>query len=238
MKPISPDTLRHAVRLAICTLKSAGKTKVFCVGRNKTGTTSVAKALADLGFIVGEQSLAGRLLKDWARRDFHRLYWYCHTAQAFQDIPFSLPYTFQALDQRFPGSRFILTVRDNPEQWYESLTRFHATLCGHGRIPTAEDLKSATYIYPGFMYEVNRLLYSTPVGDLYNRAALIASYNAHNHVILEYFRHRQGDLLVLNVAKPDAYDKLCRFLGRPCKSRDFPWENKSVDREQRIEDHG
>ncbi len=52
----------------------------------------------------------------------------------------------QALDQKFPGSKFILTIRNSPEQWYESLTRFHAVLFGHDRIPTSDDLKAATYV--------------------------------------------------------------------------------------------
>lgn len=31
-------------------LKATGKQKVFCIGRNKTGTTSVERAFKDLGF--------------------------------------------------------------------------------------------------------------------------------------------------------------------------------------------
>jgi hypothetical protein len=231
LKPVR--RARLLMRLAVSTLRSVGKQKVFCIGRNKTGTTSMARAFTKLGLIVGEQWLAERLLHDWARRDFRRLFLYCHTAQAFQDVPFSWPFTFQALDQKFPGSKFILTVRDSPEQWYESLTRFHAVLFGHGRIPTLDDLKAATHIYPGFVFEANRLLYNTPPDEPYNKDQLIASYNAHNDAVLEYFRHRPGDLLVLNVAEPDAYDRLCKFLGKPCTGEKFPWENRTADVENR-----
>ena len=49
---------------------------------------------------------------------------FARTAQLFQDIPFALPFTFQALDQPFPGSKFILSVRRDAEEWYGSLTRF------------------------------------------------------------------------------------------------------------------
>lgn len=101
-------------------IRVLGKPKIFCIGVNKTGTTSLARALTELGIIVGKQKLAERLIHDWARRDFRRLFLYCHTAQAFQDVPFSLPFTFQALDQHFPGSKFILTVRDTPKQWFQS----------------------------------------------------------------------------------------------------------------------
>lgn len=90
--------------------------KVFCVGRNKTGTTSLRAALTILGYRIGRQRDAEALIEDWGRRDFRRLVAYCHTADAFQDVPFSHDYTFQAVDAAFPGSKFILTVRDSPEQ--------------------------------------------------------------------------------------------------------------------------
>lgn len=216
-----------AWRVAMGTVRHAGQPKIFCVGRNKTGTTSLAAALRGLGIAVGNQALAERLAGDWAVRDFRRLFRYCHTAQAFQDVPFSWPFTYQALDQRFPGSKFILTVRHSADEWYDSLTRFHAVLFGKGRVPTTEDLKAATYGYLGGVYDANRMLYDTPESDPYNKAALTASYEAHNRAVIEYFRHRPDDLLVLNVADADAYPRLCAFLGKPAVAAAFPWENKT-----------
>ena len=186
-------------------------------------------AFHELGLITGNQSLAELLLQDWARRDFRRICLYCFTAQAFQDIPFSLAFTFQALDQKFPASKFVLTMRDSPEQWYSSLTRFHASLFGNGQVPTLNDLKAANYNHPGGAYEANRLINNTPAEDPYNKDILIAQYNAHNAAVMEYFRHRPQDLLVLNVATPGAYDSLCDFLGKPRMGKDFPWENKTAD---------
>ena len=229
MTRIPANKVRHLVRLVNSTLQSAGRQKVFCIGKNKTGTTSIAKAFMELGLIVGEQNLAERLLPDWARRDFRRIFLYCHTAQAFQDVPFSLPFTFQALDRQFPGSKFILTVRENPEQWYRSLMNFYASLFANGNFPTLDDLRAATYIRPGWMYESHRLINNTPENDPFNKEMLIASYNAHIHTVMEYFRHRPQDLLVLNVATPGAYDQLCDFLEKPHTGKEFPWENKTAD---------
>ena len=216
-------------RLGISFVKSAGKPKVFCIGRNKTGTTSIAKALKELDFIVAEQRPAELLIHDWARRDFRRIIHFCHTAQAFQDGPFSLPYTFQALDMRFPGSKFILTVRDSPEQWYQSVIRFHAKLFGHGNTPTCDDLKKAQYCYAGYMYENIRAIYPTPDDDIYNKEMLIHHYEAHNQSVIEYFRHRPNDLLVLNISQEGAYQRFCEFLDKPCLRQSFPWENKTAD---------
>src|SRR5207248_6822925 len=123
------------------TLSSRRKKKVFCIGQNKTGTTSMAAALAQLGYKVGEQSVAELLIKDWSRRDFRRIVRYCASADAFQDIPFSLDYTYQAVDCAYPGSKFILTVRSSGDEWYASLIRFHTKIIGKNRLPTAADLK-------------------------------------------------------------------------------------------------
>ena len=103
----------------------AKKKKIFVIGSNKTGTTSLGAALKNLGFRLGSQLEAELLLDDWAQRNFRRLIKYCRSAEAFQDIPFSLDYTFQAMDAAFPNSKFILSVRDSADQWYQSLTRFH-----------------------------------------------------------------------------------------------------------------
>jgi len=219
--------IRRIPRLRISLAKSAWKPKIFCIGRNKTGTTSLAKALKDLGIIVSKQTSAELLIHDWSRRDFKRILRFCHTAQAFQDIPFSLPYTFQALDMRFPGSKFILTIRDKPDQWYHSLISFHSKLFGCGKVPDYDDLKKATYVYPGWMLKANRAIYQTPDDDLYNKEIMINHYNFHNQSVMEYFRHRPNDLLVVNLANKGAYAKLCEFIGKPCTREEFPWENRT-----------
>ena len=179
---------------------------------------------------MGKQRLAENLLRDWARRDFRALFRYCQSAQAFQDVPFSLPFTFQALDQRFPGSRFILTVRDSEEQWHTSLIQYYAALFAQGRPPTLADLKAAAYVRPGWMYESHCLIHPDFGQDPFNKEMLIAGYRDHNRAVQEYFRHRPGHLLVLNVAQPGAYSRLCEFLGRPVEDKSFPWENKTSER--------
>ena len=122
--------------------------KVFCVGRNKTGTTSLASVMTSLGYRAGDQPKAELLIEDWARGDYDAIGRLCRRRDFFQDIPFSLAGTFKAMDQAFPKSRFILTVRSNSEVWYESLLRFHTKLIGAGRLPTADDLRAFEYRAP------------------------------------------------------------------------------------------
>ena len=201
------------------------RTKVFVIGRNKTGTTSLAKALADLGYIVGHQPTAELLIHHYARRNFHPIVRYCHTAEAFQDIPFSLPYTYQILDYAFPGSRFILSLRDNEDEWYRSLIRFHRRRLGvEGKI-TKQHLLNDPYLYKGFMWEMNRIVYNAPEDDPFNEAVLKEHYLRYNQEVQEYFRFRDN-LLVINLKERDSYQKFCDFLGVEPLYEDFPWLNR------------
>lgn len=206
--------------------------KVFCVGRNKTGTTSLEAVLKSLGYRVGNQQEGELLIEDWARRDFSSLIAYCRKSDAFQDSPFSRDFTFQAMDQAFPGSKFILTMRDSDEQWYASLTRFHTMRLrertGEDRLPTARDLQEDPYIYPGYLWRVRQLVRGLEAsGEPYDKDSLIREYNDHNRRVKDYFRHRPNDLLVLNLADPNAMESLCRFLGKPFTGQIMPRLNES-----------
>lgn len=209
-------------------VKVFNKTKIFGVGSHKTGTTSLKAAMEEMGFITGKQKKAEALVVDWGKRDFSNIIKYCYSAQFFQDTPFCLAYTYVALDQAFPGSKFILTIRDNPEQWYNSYVNYQIKKRGqNGNLPTKEDLQNDLYVYKGMNWEAHRLIFPTPEDDLYNKEILIDVYESHNKAILEYFRHRPEDLLVLNVSEKDSYTKLAGFLGVQTERKDFPWKNKT-----------
>src|SRR5690606_21421655 len=133
------------------------KTKVFCIGAGKTGTTSIEKALSDFGFKMGDQIKAELLLDDYAKRNFKAIIEYCKTADAFQDAPFCFQHTYQALDQSFPNSKFILTIRDSDDQWYQSLLNFHKkTVNKENKVPSWDDLNNSTYRYKGYRADVRK----------------------------------------------------------------------------------
>jgi len=216
------------VRLREAMTGRAGGRKIFCIGRNKTGTTSIEAALHSLGFRMGLQARGEMLAGDWARREFTRIIALCRTADAFQDTPFSQPYTFQAVDAAFPGSKFILTVRDTPDQWFDSLVRFHTRIVNKGRIPTADDLREFEYRYKGYLWEGFVRQFGGDESLLYNREAYIAGYLHHNRSVTDYFRHRPDDLLVLNVGDADAMQRLCEFLGVPYRGQQMPHKNRTA----------
>jgi hypothetical protein len=218
--------VRSRVKLINNYIQAYNKQKIFGIGANKTGTTSLKIAMKDLGYIIGSQKKAEKFLYDWGKRDFHRIIKFCYSAQFFQDIPFSLPYTFIILDQKFPGSKFILTVRNNSEEWYNSLIKYHSKKWGSdNEIPKMKELKSSLYGTQGWAWDALDIACNVAEDDPYNKKHLIDYYDFHNRVVQEYFRERPNDLLILNPAKTDAMKKLCDFFGLESYGKTFPKVN-------------
>ena len=205
-----------------------GTVKYFCIGRNKTGTTSLGKAFENLGFVVGDQREAEELYDKYFFNDqFDPIVEYCKTAEVFQDVPFSYFKTLEHVDKAFPESKFILTIRDDANQWYESLTKFHAKKFGkNGRIPTASDLENSSHIRKGFMRNTIKA-HGTSSAAPYDKEIMCNHYIEHNENILKYFNDRPEDLLVINLLDKDAYKKFIDFLDVKSKYENFPWENKT-----------
>lgn len=204
------------------------KQKIFCIGHNKTGTTSIKFALEDLGYKVGVQSKAELLMDDWAVRDFRRIVQYCETAEAFQDVPFSLDFTYQVLDYVFPDSKFILTVRNNADEWYQSLVRFHAQIMGVEGKPAADALKKFMYQQQeGWLWRAQQYIFGIDEATLYDEKIYKAQYTNYNDQVRKYFRLRQNDLLILNLENPDSMKFLCNFLGIKYEGQKMPHLNKS-----------
>ena len=187
--------------------------KVFCIGKNKTFTPALSKLFNEMGLTVGPQRPAELLAKECAENDFKRIIKYVkYRGKAFLDVPFNFTNTFKILDKEFPDSKFILTISDSPEVWYETNTSYHSKLFGDGGLPTKSDLQKAAYVYPGWMWEMNRLIYMTPEEDIYNKPILMRQYNDYNNSVIEYFENKPGKLLVVNLKDKDALLRIRDFL--------------------------
>lgn len=203
------------------------KTKIFCIGQNKTGTTSIDALLKSIGYKTGNQVKGELLQNDWAKRDFSKIVKLCKTADAFQDVPFSNDYTYNVLDYAFPNSKFILTVRSNKDEWYDSITRFHTKIVGKGRLPTPDDLKDFNYRYKGFLWDVQKDKYGIDESTLYDYKIYTEQYEKHNNRVIDYFQGRKKDLLVINLSEASAIEKLYSFLGLKYNGEKMPHLNIS-----------
>lgn len=187
---------------------------VFCIGANKTGTTSLRAFFAAHGYSCGDQAEGERIFaRSYPTSDWKAMVDFARTADFHQDLPFSAAKTYEALDKAFPDALFILTHRSSAAEWYRSLTRFHADKFGDGtRPPTAAQLQAATYRYPGFMWEANRALYDSPDGDPYREQDLTRWYDQHLADARTYFAGRPS-LLDINLSEPNAAERIARFAG-------------------------
>jgi hypothetical protein len=176
--------------------------KIFCIGFHKTGTSSLGEALQVLGYRV-----AGAFGVDdprIAERVYDRAYALIEKYDAFQDNPW--PIIYRELDARYPGSRFILLLRD-PQSWIRSQVKHF------GR----KETPMRTWIYGVGCPEGNEEIY-------------LKRYEAHNQEVLEYFKDRPDDLLIMNLAEGDGWEPLCSFLGKEIPAAPFPHANKATDR--------
>ena len=90
--------------------------RAFGIGFHKTGTTTLAHALYSVGYrVTGWEPLERLLGGNPGRNESVERLW-AHFSRrlddhdAAQDTPWFMFY--RRLDERFPGSRFILTTRD------------------------------------------------------------------------------------------------------------------------------
>ena len=166
-----------AMRCLVAPLR-ANRTKVFAVGFNKCGTTSLDDLFRSLGLL----SFHGERWRECEDLRLLRAY------DCFGDgIPRDLP----KLDRAFPGSRFILQVRDL-EGW----------VCS--RLAHIERRKTE----PGY-----RL---SPGWDDTDDAvkSWITQRNDYHRFVLSYFADRPSDLLVVNfIRDPSAATRVSAFLG-------------------------
>jgi hypothetical protein len=173
--------------------------KVFGIGLNKTGTRSVAAALRILGYrTLHNGSRPTTAAVDRAADENQPLLTYIGDGyDAYFDVV-GLVHRFEDLDAQYPGSRFILTTR-NEEDWLRSREK-HATA------------------------NQERTGYDGPLLTV-DREAWMHERNEHHAKVAEYFKARD-DLLVFDVAAGDGWEKLAPFLGRKPPTRPFPWANR------------
>ena len=92
------------------------ESKVFGVGFHKTATTSLRRALQDLGYTVTGPN--GRDEVDPAATMLDVAERLSNEFDAFQDNPW--PLVYREMDRLHPGSRFILTLRPT-DDWIRSV---------------------------------------------------------------------------------------------------------------------
>lgn len=182
-------------------------TRIFGIGLHKTATTSLHHAFEILGLNSGHwknahwAKLIWREMKDGGRSPTLEKHY------ALSDLP--IPLMFRQLDRAYPGSKFILTVRDE-WNWLKSVSN-------HWN-PERNQYRTAWDSDP-FSHKVHQLLYGRKDFDA---TTMLARYRAHNYEVMEYFKDRPQDLLVLDMEKRQDWKNICGFLGEPIPNVPYP----------------
>lgn len=109
--------------------------KIFVIGYNKTGTTSVGKAIASLGY---SHSSFNRYVwrKLYLQGRVEEVIRFTSKFEAFDDLPWLRTDMIPILDERFPGSKFIYLSRDEAS-WKRSWNRWNKVV--FGKVVDADD---------------------------------------------------------------------------------------------------
>lgn len=178
------------------------KPKVFGIGFQKTGTTSLGKIFDDLGFKNASyhefRHFAPRESVSWEEITELALE-LAENIQVAKDTPW--PLLYKELDAKFPGSKFIHVTRD-PERWIDSA------------VNDFEDNPNA----------IHTAIYGCPYPKGYEEIWL-DRYNQHNADVAEYFKDRPDDYLHLKLEDGVTYEAVCDFLGEPRIKQGAPVTN-------------
>lgn len=170
--------------------------KIFGVGLNKTGTTSLAAALEILGVpCLHHTHRLRKVLSEERQKLISPPLSLLPEFKAFCDHPIEKIYP--ELDLAYPGSLFICTLRDKAS-WIES-RRKHVL-----RNRSNSD-------YHGAWITIDEEAWSK-------------EFDQHKEKLTAYF-HGRDDLLYLDLFGGDGYAELCEFLRCGQPDEPFPREN-------------
>jgi hypothetical protein len=187
--------------------------KIIVVGLNKSGSTTMHRALTLLGYrsahhrrddgryihqIIAENASHGRPLLD-SLEDYDAISDWMSHADALDH--------YKQLDQQYPNTRFILLERD-PSSWLDSREK-HVLR------------NRANPDYRGGWTQVDRQVWAR-------------KWHQYLDDIRYYFRDRPGDFLIMHVTTGEGWEKLCPFLETPAPPTPFPHSNASEAPTKRI----
>jgi Sulfotransferase domain len=179
-------------------------TRIFGIGLHKTATTSLHAALRILGYESAHWESG-----PWARDVWQEMTGLGRSPTlerfyAASDLPISI--VFKELDHAYPGSKFILTIRDEGD-WLRSVEN-------HFSYKNPYRWEWDVYPFPNRMH---RAVYGRKTFDA---TTMLERYRRHNAEVQEYFKARPNDLLVM---RQPLWSRLCRFLDKPVPTVPYPW---------------
>ncbi len=187
--------------------------KIFCIGQNKTGTTTLTSALKHLNYRFCPEKIMydnnSKYFSDYYEGKLSKLYDLVLKYDAFEDRPWNHTDFYVKLNEKYPDSKFILTIRDS-QKWVDSCLRWNKKIGQKNR---------------WFYKTISQTCYGNDdfLSDIPN---MIEKYESRNNQIIEYFKGTDK-LLILNFEEGDGWEKICPFLQKPIPNIPFPHKNQT-----------
>jgi len=176
--------------------------KVFVLSLFRTGTQSTQHFLEQLGYKTAHW--AGSYIDQDSVQNLpeeeilERLYAIENQFDAFCDTPYSVMY--EHFDKTYPGSKFILIVRDTKD-WIKSIRRIFDTF------PRDEFGAYDKIVF--WKYFKNKPMHIDELSD----KDLEDMYLEHAYSVIKYFGGRE-DLLVCHLSDEDKAERIATFLDK------------------------
>jgi hypothetical protein len=116
---------------------------------------------------------------------------YVNKFDGLTELPLCSEYDFKDLYNMYPDAQYILTVRDD-DKWLKSTIKYKWL---------ADNMICRCPGYGMFCKNFYKFDFS------------IESFREYNRDVLDFFKNKDEQLLVMNIPEGDGYEKLCPFLG-------------------------
>ena len=188
--------------------------KIFGVGLNKTGTTTLEECFVVLGLgpispSSGDDD-AHRCTRQALAGTYQPAVEYARRYRCFQDRPWNIGELYRELATAFPDARFVLTRRA-PQRWWRSVERW------------------LSVSKPGKLDEYCRHLGVDPAlaapGVHALREPMLERYSRHNQEVVDFFAG-SGRLLVIDFESAAGWEELCDFFELPVPAEPLPHANR------------
>ena len=180
--------------------------RVFNVGLGRTGTSSLADALTQLGYKVWHGTYYKNLKDDYFTK-FNAL----TDTHVFGDNRPDMD--FKKVFYKYPNTKFILTYRNNLDKWYNSVKK---TEKNHSSFVNWKEIWTGRILGGDYKtkYGIN------PINNKPNEPTkkdYIDEYIRYNEEVVDFFsKVSPNSLLMFNVIDgKDGYEELCEFLEKP-----------------------
>ena len=146
---------------------------------------------------VCDQQKGEAQLRNWSNGEYTHIINMAKEPNGFQGLCWNLPNIPQLMHSIYPDALFLLTVRSNADEWYNSLKRFVAVANKFNIGGCGVD-------------EVHKIIYNATLNEA---DKLKKHYNDYNETMRNYFITNKANFLELNLADKDSSKKLCDFVG-------------------------